>query len=261
MLASFASAAEPECVDRMSRGEVGTAFERAERMFLDLDDAGFRDRFNELAGIVLPCTGDLVPPPLAARYHRLMAIHLYGLGARDGAVASIRAARWAAEGDALPADLLAPTHELAQAAAADPDPPKTQRVPEPRAGSIAFDGLNGRDRPVGVPTLVQVFDESGQAVVTDYIGPRDPLPEYRAVPRRRNLLVGVGVGAGAGAVAAFAGSFVARENMYTLAADPAVGREPLDQALNRTNLLATLGGVGLAVSVGAGTAAFLVGSR
>ncbi len=212
MLASLAPAAEPECVDRMSRGEVGTAFERAERSFLDLDDAGFRDRFNELAGIVLPCTGDLVPPPLAARYHRLMAIHLYGLGDRDGAVASIRAARWAAEADTA-GDLLAPTHELAEAAAGDTEPPKTHRVPEPRAGSIAFDGLNGRERPIGVPTLVQVFDESGQAVVTDYIGPRDPLPEYAAVPRRRNLLVGVGIGAGAGAVAAFAGSFAARESM------------------------------------------------
>ncbi len=135
MLASLASAAEPECVDRMSRGEVGTAFERAEGSFRDLDDAGFRDRFNELAGILLPCTGDLVPPPLAARYHRLMAIHLYGLGDRDGAVDSIRAARWTADGDALPADLLAPTHELTEAAAADPEPPKTQRVPEPRTST------------------------------------------------------------------------------------------------------------------------------
>jgi hypothetical protein len=260
LAAAAALAGADTCGEPQSREVLGAALSRAEQSFLDLDDAAFRDRFNELAGLVLPCMGDLVPPDLAARYHRLMAIHLYGLGDLESARLSIDAAR-AAAGDApLAGDLLA-GHDLAAEWATAPAEARTHPVPEPRTGSLAFDGSNQRERPVGVPTVAQVFDAAGRAVATAYLGPRDPLPAYPAIPRRRNALIAIAAGTGAAGVAAWIGAAIAHADLYATAGDPGATAEDLDRLRGTTNALSVLGGIGIGGAIGAGTGAVLVGSR
>lgn len=259
-LAAAAALATDSCGSPLARDDLGSAIEKAEGTFLDLDDAGFRDRFNELSGLVLPCMADLVPPDLAARTHRLMAIHLFGLGDREGAVRAISAARAVAGETALPGDLLA-GHELAAAWSAASRAPQARRVPEPRAGSVAFDGVNHRDRPIDLPTVAQVFDGAGRAMETVYLGPGDPLPEYAAVPRRRNALIAIAASSAAAGVGAWVGAGVTHGEVYRLVEDPGATAAQLDRLRGTTNLLSVLGGVGVVAAVGAGTGAVLVGSR
>jgi len=258
-LAAAAFASVGTCGERLSRDDLGAAITKAEAAVADLDDTAFRDRFNELAGLVLPCMGDLVPADLAARYHQLMAIHLYGLGDEAGAALALGAAKRAADGEALPGDLL--SGELATAWAQAEVTPRTRRAPEPRTGTLAFDGVNHRNRPFDAPTLVQLFDVSGQALATQYLGPRDPLPRYPAVPRRRNALIAVSVGAGALGASALTWAVATRAELYRSAGDPAFNGESLDALRGRANLLSVVGGVGLALGVGAGSAAVVVGPR
>jgi hypothetical protein len=264
MLASFvlagtAWAATGACGEPLTRDDLRAAIERAEGSLVELDDAGFRDRFNELAGIVVPCMGDLVPPDLAARYHRLMGIHLLAMGDHEAATASVVAARSAAGDLALPGDLLA--GELKDAWASASGPGKTRKVPEPRTGAVAFDGVAQRERPVEAPTVVQLFDASGRAVATEYVGAGDPLPTYAAIPRRRNSLIAVGIGGGAVAVGSWLGAALVRGDLFAMAADPSAPADALDSRRATANTLSVVGAIGATVAVGGAAGALAVGPR
>lgn len=250
----------PVCVERLDRGELAIRVDEAERAWLDLDTERFRDRMNVLSGLVVPCLGDLVPSDLSARWHRVMALQLDGLGDAAGADGAIRAALAVDGSIAFDDTWVGADHHL-RAAFGVPGSDRSRKVPEPRSGSVAFDGVATRARPLERPSLVQVFDAGGVARATAYLGPKDPLPAYAAVPRRRNaLLISAGASLAASGVLVGLG-YSEQAELFRLARDPGISADRLTAQRRTTDLLAGLGyGFGgLAAGLGAGAA--VVGQR
>ncbi len=237
------------------------AMDRTEAALVDLDDLAFRDGINELAGLLMPCADGVVPRDVAARYHRLMALHLHALGDEDNARLAVRAARTLAPDQPWSPELVPDTHPLAEMWAASEPDEDTRTVPEPRYGALAFDGEVGRARPRDLPTVAQVFDPSGIPVSTRYLAPREPLPPYTAIPRQRNLLLGCTGGALALSGAAWGAGWSARANMVRTAADPAAPADAIEAARASANTMSVLSGALFGVAAGCGTGAALIGQR
>lgn len=258
LLATLASALD--CPDRLTREELAAQLDAAESAWVDLDAPGFRDRANELAGLLLPCMGDLVPPDLAARTHRVLALQRYELGNRDAAAGSVAAAKAADPTIAFPETWLPADHALVLAWQAA-DEPAYGKVPEPRVGNLAFDGVAGRERPRDLPTIAQQFDAAGVARATRYLGPREAFDGYDAIPRTRNALVATSAGAGLGGAALLVGSWLQYRSLLANAADPLTPADDLQGQRATSNLLFALGGGLVGVSVGLGAGALAVGER
>lgn len=249
-----------ECVANLDRDAFEGRLDAAEQAWLDLDTTTFRADMNDLAGLVVPCMGDLVPAQLSARWHRLMALHFDDLGDAARADASIVAARTLDPSLALDDRWVGADHHLRAAwdAAA---PGGTRKVPEPRTGSLAFDGTLGRLRPDRVPSLVQVFDESGTARSTVYLGADDPLPPYDAVPRTRNALLVASVGSVVLAGISYGMASAAQSRLFTLADDPTTSADALRAQRTQADLLTVGATVFVGAAAGTGAGAVLVGRR
>jgi hypothetical protein len=251
-IASSASAID--CPKRLSRDDLTVEVANAEQAYADLDMIGFRDRMNNIGGLLLPCMGDLVPPELAARTHRVMALQQLELGNPDAAAVTIAAAHAVDSTAEMPEGWLPADHPLRLAWSAAPDA-SFAKAPEPRAGTLAFDGHGGRERPKNLPTIVQMFDGSGIAQTTAYIGPGDPLPAYDAIPHRRNTLLISAGGAGAGGLVLLAASWLHYQSLVTAADDPTTPADDLLAGRAGTNTLyaggAALIGLGIGFTVGA----------
>lgn len=250
-----------ECSEPVQPERLDSALKRAETAFADLDDIGFRDTVNEIAGILLPCVSRALPRPLVARYHRVMALHLFTIGDEEGAKDALDAARLADPEFAFDGSLLPDTHPLREHYAGPSPDESTRKVPEPRSGSIAFDGTVTRARPNDLPALVQLFDEQGLSQSTSYLGPRESLPPYRAIPRQRTTLV-----LSSGAALAISGTmyglaWAQRGSLVTSAQDPATSKEALDSRRNRTNALVLGSAAFFGISVGTGIGAAVIGER
>ncbi|MCB9686390.1 MAG: hypothetical protein H6738_14955 [Alphaproteobacteria bacterium] len=177
---------------------------RAERAYADLDEETFLHELDELA-VRTPCLAEPLSPTLVARYHRAIALRLYGTSP-DRALASVGASRAADPTLTLP--WVAPDHPLGLAWAAAPDP-ATDRLPRPRHGVLWLDGEAVRARPESRAALVQWFPEGGEPT-SSLVFPDDPFPSYTHVsPLRQGLAVGA-VGSFALAAGAWAGALVAR---------------------------------------------------
>lgn len=255
-----------ECADPVSRGELDVAIEDAETAWKNVDDAAFRDGLNNVAGVLLPCMGDAVTPESSARVHLLMALHLFGNGDEDNAVASAKASHAAAPDFVPGPDLVPPEHPLAVYwAAAAPDTraeePKARKVPEPKAGSVAFDGVQTRARVTDRASIVQIFDDTGFAKQTTYLGVGEAMPTYAAVPRRRNTLLGCAIGATALGGGAYVGAWSAHGNAYSAAARADSAPDAIEGPRSTANLLSVFSTTLLATAAGCGTGAALVGQR
>jgi hypothetical protein len=254
-----ASAGDVACADPIGIPELEAKLDAAETAFADLDDAGFRDDVNELGGLLLPCVGQAIPPALAARYERVVALQLHGIGDHAGAVGAIHASKardpeFRFDDAFLPAD-----HPVRLAWDASPTVQRTHTVPEAREGTLLFDGLATRARPKDDPAIVQVLDAGGNAVHTVYLGARSPLPAYDIVPRRRNALL-VASGATLAASAATLGAaWGAHGGLYGDASDQGLPAEPILADRARTNALAVTSGVLLVGGVGLGVTAAITG--
>jgi hypothetical protein len=250
-----------ECTGPIALDDVAAGLTAAESAYADLDDVGFRDRANALAGVLLPCVVAPLPPAMAARFHRVMALHLQALGDEPAAEGAMRAAHAHDPSYAFDDTLLPPTHPLRAAYEAAPAVQLVRKVPEPKAGNLAFDGTIGRLRPKDDPTVVQVLDPAGVALTTAYVGAGDPLPRYDAIARTRTAL-GVTSGASLG-VSAVAGALAwgAFAKLHADAKDQSTLPEVLDADRAATNRLAAIWTVTFAVGVGTGTAAIAVGDR
>ena len=258
---AMATAYAVDCSEPVGHAEFVTALDAAESAYRDMDDDGFRDGVNEIAGLLLPCVGEALPPDLAARYHRLMGLHLLAIGDESGALSAAAAAQAIDPEPPYGTDLLPDSHPLREAWDGGVVDDSMRKVPEPRFGSLSFDGQIGRTRPKNSPTVAQIFDESGLAVSTHYLGPREPLPTYTAVPRQRNSLL-----ACAGAGAALTGltyglAWNARSSVFAGASDPSTPPADLDAGRATTNLMSMASGATFAVTLGCGAGALAIGQR
>lgn len=250
-----------ECVEPVQPAALDKALAGAETAFSDLDDVGFRDRVNEIAGILLPCVSQALPKQAVARYHRAMALHLFTIGDEPSARAALDAAKLTDPEYAYTDALLPDTHPLRiYYAESEPDD-STRRVPEPRVGSIAFDGTVERRRSKSLPALVQLFDEQGLSQSTGYLGAREPLPPYRAIPRKRTTLMLSSGGALAVAGTMYGLAWAQRASLLSSAQDPNTSKGVLDSKRARTNALVLGSSAFLGISIGTGVGAALIGER
>ncbi len=250
-----------ECVEPVSPTELDEAMAGAENGLRELDEARFRDGVNEVAGLLLPCVTQAISPQISARYHRLMALHLHALGDDAGAQLGIAAAYTLDPNTGYPDDLIPPAHPLREAWSELAPDAVVRRVPEPKYGRLAFDGTITRDRPKNTPTVAQVFDDSGLALSTHYLGPREPLPSYAAVPRQRNMLIGCAGGAVALSGMTYGLAWASRDSLYSNAAKPNTKAGKLDSARATGNALTALSGVLFGVGAGCGVGAVAIGQR
>jgi hypothetical protein len=249
-----------DCPQHLTRSQLASQLAGAEEAYATMATDGFRDQMNEIVGITLPCLGDVVPTPLAGRTHRLMSVQQLELGNASAAEASARAARSLEPEAPFPESWLPADHPL-RLAWQDAGPTRARRVPEPREGALAFDGVTGRTRPVGVPTVVQLFAADGIAVQTRYLGASDPLPDYRAIPRQRTALALGAAGTGAAAVASWAASWLQYRSLLAQSDDPTVAAATLDDQRTAVNASYVAGGLLFGVSAGLGIGAVVMGPR
>ena len=134
---------------------------------------------------------------------------------------------------------------------------KTHKVPEPREGFLVFDGISGRARPKGVPTISQRLDASGSPTWSTYLGPREPLPAYREYPRRRNALLGCAIGGGAVGLGTWVASNVSKGDLKRSARDQSVSADVLDGKRSRSNVLQATSWVGFGIGIGCGVGAVI----
>ncbi|MCA9572340.1 MAG: hypothetical protein KC656_31085, partial [Myxococcales bacterium] len=107
----------------------------------------------------------------------------------------------------------------------------------------------GFRRPRGLPTVAQRLDSTGTPTWTAYVGPREPLVPYEAVPRTRNAFLACAAGALVAGSAVSGLAWSTRQSLPRKARDPAVTAESLDAGRARANGLQL---VGLGAFVGAG---------
>lgn len=244
------------CGRATAPAEVDAGLERAEQALRDLDSEGLQQEVVTLSAELLPCLRTEVPTATAARFHRLMAIHLYSLGQEEGAHAAALASKRLEPDHTWDDAILPPDHPIrTQWAAAEA--PRTQKVPEPREGFLSFDGQPGRRRPRGVPTISQRLDAAGSPTWTTYLGPRAPLPTYPEVPRKRNLLLGCAIAGGVAGAGAWGAAVWSRSDLASRAQDPSVPARKLDGMRTRSNVLQTLSLVGFGIGVGCGAGAVI----
>lgn len=263
----FATAVAGDCpvgdpIDR-TVDDLEASFELAEETFV-----GNPDRFGRVVSgpvkITAGCLAEPITVELAARYHRLYAIHQdpsgkFGLD--SGVVAaSFRAARALEPAYTFPDDLLPPSHGLRAAwDALPPETPATERVRAPRHGQLWFDGTPGLERPTSAATFLQWTDATQAVVLSAYVPAGAPLPDYPRVPVLRRGLTAGAIGTGVVATGLYTGALIAEARLK--GPDPPRDLDRL-RALERTNHGLFLGSVSsAAVAVGLGVSALLVGER
>ncbi len=261
MLAWLSIALGVECKAPIPIEELSRSLDVAEQAYIDFDDTAFRDQVNILTGVQLPCVGDAVPAAIVRRTHTVIGLHFMAIGDEPNAELSLKAAH-AAEPDARIDRRLIPEGHPADAWWADEEAAdKTHKVPEPRVGSVAFDGEHTRSRRAELPQVFQLFDETGRARSTQYLAPRQALPSYAAIPRQRNLLIGCSAGSVAASGALFAGSWATRGALIRGAQDPTTPADTLDGKRSTMNGLAVTSAALFGVGTGCGIGAFLIGER
>ena len=234
--------------------------EAAEHAYAALDVVVFTNSLDE-AALLLPCVNQPMTPAVAAHFHRMEGLRLFGAGDEDAALDALRAARVLDPRYRFPEDVLPSDHALRkQYDALGVADTSTWRPPRPTHGTLAFDGLPSRLRATDRATVFQELDESGLPATTEYLYPGQPTPHYAAVPRTRNRLLAGSVGA-----ALIAGTF------YTLAwtsraafDDPdntGMTLDGLESLRTQTQVFSGLSVGFLVVGVAGGTSALLVHER
>ena len=258
LLAAWAWAMD--CSEPTDVPRVTEVLDAADEAWMNLDDDGFRDRVNEVSALILPCIDVSVEPPLAARYHRTLALQLLVIGDEATARGSLQAARIADPEFTWDDDLVPADHPARVIYDELGDDAGGRKVPEPRVGSLSFDGVNTRVRP-DHPTIFQQYDGTGQVMRTKFIGPKEPLPVYSAVPRTRNALIGCSAGAAVLSATLYGLAIGANNRLYTKRLDMSLPREELDPLKTQTQVFTITSGLVFGGAAACGTAAALVGER
>lgn len=194
------------CDTTVSALDLYAALSDAQRAFAELDIDAFLAA-DQRAHTGLPCVAEPMSRRLAAEFHRTSALAAAMQKDPDGARVAFSAAKTIEPDYAFPRETLPENSPARAAYDAAPIVTSTTTVPAPWSGSLSFDGRAGLDRPVGVPTIVQVMDADGRVTTTLLIAPDVVMPWYatsapEASPRARTPLI-VGTAA-AGALTALA---------------------------------------------------------
>lgn len=262
------------CSAAATGAELQVALQTAESAFAALDVETFTSSMDD-AIFMVPCVREALDAPGIARFHRLQGIRQFVANQEDRAVQSFAAARATDAEYQLPVWLVPEGSAIRDLYGRMPlENGAFERQPAPTQGSLRFDGVEGRERPVGWSTLVQVLDGTGAVIATEYLYPGDAMPAYTATPdpivsdasassggRRPSRKVGFGL------IGASVGSALTAGVLYGLAAGsasdfdaehPEWDEGDLLRAQSHTNNLVIASGALGVVAAGAGLGAALV---
>ncbi|MBT3219967.1 MAG: hypothetical protein HN348_12830 [Proteobacteria bacterium] len=257
LLISLAVALAGDCPQKSTPSEVDVQLARAEDAYSSLDVPLFTASLNNTM-LLVPCLGEVMPAATAARYHRLMGLLLYGEDSGK-AMAALQAARVLEPGYLFPETLLSKGHMLRQEYSVLSQVGEFRRVGEPRRGSLFFDGTKSNNRPKERASLVQFQGQNGATLQSAYLFYADPLPEYRAIPRKRNALIAGTAGAAVVSGLFYGLALSSRKGFYD--EDSASTLEELEALRARTNGLLVASGVMAGVGVAGVVGIFLIGEQ
>ena len=270
--------AEAPCSAAASRADLRGALQAAESAFGALDVETFTSSMDD-AIFMVPCVHETLDSAEIARFDRLQGIRQFVANQEDRAVQSFAAARATEPDYQLPTWLVPEGSAIRDLYGRMPLENGTrERQPAPVQGSLRFDGVEGRERPVGWSTLVQVFDGTGAVIATAYLYPGDAMPAYaavvepvaargsdgsagstggRALSRKVGFgLIGAGVGSALGAGALY--GLASASNADFNADHPEWDEGDLLRSQTHTNNLVIASGALGVLAAGAGLSAALV---
>jgi len=275
-LATLASpAAAQDCAESTTTADLASLLERAQASYGDLDVDGFNASMDE-ARTVLPCLKDGVTRHQAAELHRFEGLKGFLDGNPAQSTIAFAAARTIEPEYEFPETLVPAGNPVRDDyTAIDTAVGKTDELPPRAAGWIQIDGRQGLARSTAFPALIQLFDDGGSVESTDYLGPKDAMPEYEvmvapepspadpkpmpgpssATRSKAKVPLLVGAGAGLAASAAIYGGALASHSAYY--GDNAT-LDNIDGLQKQTNTLVIASGATAAVSVGVGVTALFV---
>jgi hypothetical protein len=219
------------------------------------------------AEIALNCLGAPMTPQDAAAFHRLMALVSFATN-RDLSMLEFYAARRIEPGYNIPPEIAPPGHPLVRFynEAASVDPGDLQVIHPPANTYVVVDGVRGAQRALGVPVILQLVGSDGVVKDTAYLLPNESLPSWSMDPLEippvtvssaRPALRWSAAATGVLAAGFYSAGVVTRNTLYDLENPVADADVPGFKA--RANTFGGLG-VGFAVvSIGLGSASFVVG--
>ncbi len=236
----------------------------AEQALSVVDIGGFKAATVRAQG-QLRCLDEPLTRHAAAQLHRVEGLRAFGERDPDASL-SFAAARRIEPRYRFPTSLVPKGSPILESYhAGDTDVP-VDVAPLPERGFVNIDGRTTRERPVGLPSVLQRLDDDGGIVDTHYLLASQPLPTYPTRPeptgpdsgtdvgptgppivpdpeppraRRALLVAGIGAGAASGVLygAALAGKARYKDTETGLS-DP-----ELDSLKRRTNAMATASGI------------------
>ncbi len=174
IIASVASAqdCQPVPVERLS-----STMQQALIDFATLDEDSF-SAATQQAQADLPCLGEILLPPTAAAYHRLMGLQAFFDGQDEIAVDSFRASLHIEPGYQLPSKI-APEggklHRLWQQAVSGPNPFESSFT-APGGMYTWVDGAEGTVQAEDLPSIVQYGIDMDEVRWTAYLAPGETPP-------------------------------------------------------------------------------------
>ena len=135
----------------------------------------------DTAARALPCVTEVVLPPQAAEFHRLVALRAWYAGDRQAAELAFRASLTLEPDYSLSRSLAPPDGglRLAWDRAREAHRSRNMVVQGPEGARIWIDGSVAGERPMDLPSLVQLGTPPDYVGWTGYLGPGGALPGQR----------------------------------------------------------------------------------
>ncbi len=248
------------CSESTTRSDVEEALDRASSAYAAADLRGFEVALEDVRRVV-PCLEGPLSTSVVAQLHRVEGLAAFVASDEDRVRQAFGSAKRLEPGFVFP-DVWAPVGNPLRSMYRDaPARSETTEAPVPPEGALRFDGRPTRDRPTEHPTVYQWVQLSGNAEVSQYLWPADPLPAYPVAPveasenKLRVPLLAIGGVALASGVGLLAGASASRTSYDsdTTTLDNVDGRRA------RTNGLVIGSGIAFAVGVGSGAVGIAVG--
>jgi len=262
----LAADARAECPAATAPADLAARLDTAEQAFAAFEVDAFSVAMDD-AALAVPCLEAVVPPSLAARYHRLVGLDSFVGREEARAERAFAAARSVEPGATLPTTLVPEGHEVhALFERYDLGAWRTDTLAPPAGGTIVLDGTPGRERPVDWPVLVQIVDSDESVALSAYLFPGDAMPPYPVDPvwlrkearQKRTRLVLFGTAIGSAVASGFVYGLAAASASSFHDDHPDWGTDELDAQRARTNTLVGVSAGLAVVAVGTGAAGLLL---